>query len=38
MEICDIGEAILYENNGTKFIQSKIDTLQEQETPKRETV
>ena len=32
MEICNIDEAILYENNGTKYIQGKIDTLQEQES------
>ena len=31
MEISNIDEAILYENNGTKYIQGKIDTLPEQE-------
>ena len=30
-EIYNIDETILYENKGTKFIQGKLDTLQEQE-------
>ena len=30
-EIYNIDETILYENTGTKFIQGKLDTLQEQE-------
>ena len=31
LEICNIDEAILYENKGTKYIQGRIETLPEQE-------